>query len=109
MGCMGLFFPKTASAFVGLSARTNSGTSEFRATYGGLWLPLGVVPLASLEPAFFALTGLCWLCAALGRVISIFLDDAADAKNWLAVAFESGFAASLLVGSPAAQMNELLT
>ncbi|EED33292.1 hypothetical protein NOR53_1453 [gamma proteobacterium NOR5-3] len=67
------------------------------------------MPLASLEPVLFALTGLCWLGAALGRVVSIFVDHAADAKNWLAVVFESGFATFLLMGTPATQMLELLT
>lgn len=100
MGFFGLFLPKIAAKFVGLSANTNAGRSEFRATYGGLWVPLGLVPLLTQEPLAFLIAGLCWLGTGLGRIISIFLDKASDGKNWAAVAFEGGFAVLLLIGEP---------
>ena len=46
----------------------------------------------------FLTVGLCWLGAAIGRVISIFLDHGNQAKNWIAVGFECAIAALLLVG-----------
>ena len=100
MGLLGLAFPKVAAKFVGLSWQTPEGQSEFRATYGGLWLPLGIVPIVTMAPIAFLIAGLCWLGAALGRVLSIILDRTNTRKNWVAVAFECVFAILLLAGSP---------
>ncbi len=100
MGLLGLLLPKVAARFVGLQPLTPAGRSEFRATYGGLWAPLALMPLITQDPIVFAVSGLCWAGAAAGRVISIFLDDALDAQNLKAVGFELVFAALLLVGDP---------
>ena len=104
MACLGLIFPKVAASLVGLTAHTNAGRSEFRATYGGLFLPLGLIPILTHEPLAFAITGLCWLGAALGRIISIIVDQASDRQNWLAVGVEIVFAALLLAGQPLAAL-----
>ncbi|MCI5045104.1 MAG: DUF4345 family protein [Aquisalinus sp.] len=104
MGFLGLLFPRQASKLVGLTANSKAGQSEFRATYGGLWVPLGLIPIISDAALAYAIAGLCWLGAAGGRVLSIFLDDALDRKNIGAVFFELGFAALLLVGAPFATL-----
>ena len=102
MGCLGLFFPRRAAAFTGLEAVTVPGRSEFRSTFGGLFLLAGLVPLLTLQPAAFLTLGLGWAGAALGRVVSILADKASDPKNWIAVLFEATFGSLLLVGSPIA-------
>ena len=58
MGCLGLFFPQRAAEFTGLKAVTVPGRSEFRSTFGGLFLLAGLVPLITLEPAAFLTIGL---------------------------------------------------
>lgn len=100
MGLLGLVLPRAATRFVGLQALTAAGRSEFRATYGGLWVPLALMPLITQEPIVFAVSGFCWAGAAVGRIVSILLDDALDAQNLKAVGFELVFAALLLVGDP---------
>ena len=100
MGLLGLLRPKSAARFVGLQPLTPAGRSEFRATYGGLWAPLALMPLLTQDPIVFAVSGLCWAGAAVGRIVSILLDDALDAQNLKAVGFELVFAALLLVGDP---------
>lgn len=102
MGCLGLFFPQRAAEFTGLKAVTAPGRSEFRSTFGGLFLLAGLVPLITLEPAAFLTIGLGWAGAASGRIVSILADNANDPKNWIAVLFEASFAALLLAGSPIA-------
>ncbi|MCE2828646.1 MAG: DUF4345 family protein [Sphingomonadales bacterium] len=92
MGFLGLLLPTKAAGFVGLVPVTNAGRSEFRATFGGLWLP----------PIAYAIAGLCWFGTAVGRVISILVDQVGDAKNWGGVVFESLFCIALLVGAPIA-------
>jgi hypothetical protein len=100
MGCLGLFFPKRAAAFTGLAALTPPGRSEFRSTFGGLFLLAGIAPLVVTSPAAFLVVGLMWAGAAAGRVVSIVADNANSPKNWAAVAFEAGFATLLLAGEP---------
>ncbi|MEM7728139.1 MAG: DUF4345 family protein [Pseudomonadota bacterium] len=100
MGAMGLFAPRMAAGFVGLQAETPAGRSEFRATYGGLFVAMGVVPLLTMHPLAFATAALCWIGAAMGRAVSIVLDGAATPKNFGAVAFECAFALLLVIGAP---------
>jgi hypothetical protein len=100
MGLLGLFAPRQAAAFVGLNPVTPAGRSEFRATYGGLWIALGLVPILSGEPLAFLMAGLCWALTAAGRLVSILVDKAADARNWGATLFEGLFALLLMAGAP---------
>jgi hypothetical protein len=100
MGCLGLFFPQRAATFTGLKAVTTPGRSEFRSTFGGLFLFAGIAPLILAMPATFLLLGLSWAGAAAGRVVSIFADSANSPKNWIAVAFEAAIATLLLIGDP---------
>ena len=100
MGAMGLFAPQTASKFVGLKSVTTAGEAEFRATYGGLFIGLGLAPLLTFHPLAFAAVGLAWLGAACGRIASIVLDRTASSKNIGAVVFETAFALLLLIGAP---------
>jgi hypothetical protein len=102
MGCLGLFFPERAAAFTGLKAVTTPGRSEFRSTFGGLFLFAGIAPLILTMPAAFLVLGLSWAGAAAGRVVSILADHANSPKNWIAVAFEAGIATLLLIGDPLA-------
>lgn len=105
MGLLGLLAPTRASAFVGLKPLTPAGRSEFRATYGGLWIALGLVPLLSGEPLAYLMAGLCWALTAAGRLVSILLDRASDPRNWGATVFEGVFAALLLAGAPMARLT----
>ncbi|MFN7399255.1 MAG: DUF4345 family protein [Sandaracinobacter sp.] len=107
MGLLGLLAPGRASGFVGLKPLTPAGTSEFRATYGGLWIALGLVPILSGDPLAYLMAGLCWALTAVGRLVSIVADAAADAHNWGATLFEAAFAALLIAGAPAAQLGRL--
>ena len=100
MGCLGLFFPARAASFTGLTATTIPGRSEFRATYGGLFVFAGALPLLTMDPTMFLLLGLSWAGAGFGRVVSILADDANSLKNWIAVLFEATFALLLMIGTP---------
>lgn len=100
MGCLGLFFPNKASALTGLEAVTNAGKAEFRGTLGVTFILLGLIPIITQSPDAFLTVGVCWLGAAIGRILSIFVDRGSEAKNWGAVAIEVIFAALILVGKP---------
>jgi len=100
MGCLGLFFPARASGLTCLAAQTASGRAEFRGTFGGAFLFLGLVPLLTQNQYAFLTVGLCWLGAALGRIASILIDNGNEPKNWAAVLFEAAFSTLLLIGTP---------
>lgn len=108
MGLLGLLAPTRAAAFVGLKAVTPAGQSEFRATFGGLWIALGLVPILSGAPLAYLMAGLCWALTAAGRLLSMAADKAADPRNWGATLFEALFAGLLLVGAPAALLAEAI-
>ena len=106
-GILGLFFPKKAARMVGLEAKTKAGFSEFRATYGGVWLFMGLFALYVGDPYIYAVVGLAWLGAACGRVFSIIIDKAATRQNWIGVGVELLGAALLLVGEPITALTRI--
>lgn len=105
MGCLGLFFPQRAAAFTGLRAVTPAGRSEFRSTFGGLFLLAGLAALVTRQPAAFLTLCAAWAGAASGRLLSILADRAHDPRNWAGVLFEAGFAALRLAGAPTALLR----
>lgn len=68
LGLMGLVFPSRAAAFTGLSAQSRTGFGEFRATYGGLFVALGLAPLVLGQPVVFGVVSVTWLGTAVGRL-----------------------------------------
>lgn len=100
LGVMGLIFPKKAADFTNLSWKSPEGFSEFRSTYGGLFIILGIYPLIDGTYHSYFTIGFAWLATGLGRVISIFVDGCFTKKNWFAVAFETSIGITLLSGHP---------
>jgi hypothetical protein len=101
VGCLGLFAPHAASCFTGLNASNKTAFAEFRATFGGMFVVMGLIPLLTNdEPLAYFMAGLVWLGAAVGRVVSIILDKGfSEPKNVAGVAFEAAFGLLLLAGS----------
>jgi Domain of unknown function (DUF4345) len=100
MGCLGLFFPDKASALTGLTAVTKAGQAEFRGTLGVTFILLGLIPLVTQSPHAFLTVGVAWLGAAIGRMISIIVDNGSETKNWGGVVFELLIATLILIGKP---------
>lgn len=108
MGALGLAAPRLAATITGLEAATAPGRSEFRATFGGLFLALGLTPILTGAPALYALAGLAWIGAAIGRAISIAVDRAATPMNFGAALFEAAIGALLLSGGAFAALTSML-
>lgn len=90
LGLLGLLLPARAAAFTQLSALGPSGFAEFRATFGGLFVGLGLMLLVQQSPVLFQAVGVAWLLTALGRVVSIVVDPGGrDRRNYAGVAFEA--------------------
>ncbi|MCG9875551.1 MAG: DUF4345 family protein [Leptospiraceae bacterium] len=99
LGLMGFLAPKLAMKFTGLSSSTKEGSSEFRATFGGLFIALGLFPLWIGNPQGYLLVGLAWIATGIGRAVSIVADSCFTSKNVLAVFFESGIGCLLILGN----------
>jgi hypothetical protein len=99
IGLLGLLAPRKTSAVMQLQSLSPTGFSEFRATYGGLWIALGTIPLFAPSPIAFVIAGACWAGAALGRLASYFLDSPRESRTLQAVAFDGAVAALLLLGN----------
>ncbi len=101
LGFYGLLLPHKAAELVRLEAARLEGRSEFRASFGGLWIGLGAVPLITMEPLAFAMAGIIWLTTALGRFVSFAFDQTLSRQNIINIGFEVACGALLLAGTPA--------
>ena len=97
LGGYALINPTWASKLVRLDPIEGKveGKSEFRATYGGLFL-LGHVfaawALGTVQPGgelAAAAIGSGWLGSGIGRLVSLALDKTATSLNWFNVIFEA--------------------
>jgi Domain of unknown function (DUF4345) len=100
MGLMGLLLPKVAARFTGLSAGNNkTAFAEFRATFGGMFVVMGFLPIWTGSSIAFMMAGCIWLGAAMGRLVSVFFDEGyKETKNFVGIGFETGIGLLLLAG-----------
>lgn len=96
LGVLGLVAPARANAFTSMAPVGILGVSETRATYGGLFLALGLACLALQATTAFTAAGAAWVGAALGRATSFLVDGSREAKNVGGIAFEAAIGAALL-------------
>jgi hypothetical protein len=96
LGILGLFSPRTTAKFVGITAGEERGKSEIRATYGGVFLGIGVTALVLQDASVFTALGIGWLCAAVARIFGILVDKEFHKLNFGGVVFEA-FTALLLL------------
>jgi hypothetical protein len=80
LGLFGAIWPRRAASFVGISPLGGLGLSEIRATYGGLFLALGLACLYLQNPNAYFVAGSAWAGAALLRLPSLFIDKGSFPK-----------------------------
>ncbi|MGH0030798.1 MAG: DUF4345 family protein [Myxococcota bacterium] len=102
LGGLGLFAPARAAAFASVAPVGPNGTSDIRATYGGLFAALGLACLVAQSPPIFLAAGLAWVGAAAGRVWSVLVDRNLDPKNLGGIGFELAIGLLLLAPGAAA-------
>lgn len=98
LGTLGLVAPRKIAGLVGIAPEGTLGLSEVRATYGGIFIGLGIACLLFQQSEVYVAVGLAWLIAAAARAASIFLDRAFSAKNAGGLIVEAGIGL-LLVAS----------
>lgn len=103
LGLGGLILPKLAQRITLLGPLPGypGAIAEVRASFGGLYIGVGVAVLMALwaeqdvvGASFVA--ALAWLGLALGRIVSMITDRSANAWNWTSLFVELGVGAMLL-------------
>jgi hypothetical protein len=99
-GLMGLVTPHLASKFTGLTATNKTSFAEFRGTFGGMFVVMGAIPLLTHQPLAYFTTGLFWMGAAFGRIVSIILDKGwNEPKNIGGIFVEALIGGTMLLGN----------
>jgi len=87
-GVLGLLFPARVSRVIGLSLPGRLGVSEFRATYGGLFIGAGVAVLAIGVKEAALVLGFAWLGTFVARLLSMAVDRSTSRENVAGLAIE---------------------
>lgn len=96
-GCLGLLWPQRVSAVIGLQLPGQLGVSEFRATYGGLFIGAGLATLILGSRDAAVVLGAAWAGAFLARALSVIIDRSRSKENVAGLAVEAAVAALLLL------------
>ncbi len=75
-GLFGFVAPRYTAAALDLAPTTSTmGLSEMRASVGGLFVVAGLAAIWLSEPVAYAMIGFAFVGAAIGRLVSLILDD----------------------------------
>jgi len=96
LGGLGLLFPRAVGRVLGLEPDRPPGISEFRATYGGFFLGLGLGCLVAQSVPVFTVVGSAWCAAAGARLVSCVVDGSRSGGTLAGVVIEAGIGAALL-------------
>ena len=96
-GLLGFLWPNRVSKVVGLKIPSALGVSEFRATYGGLFIGGGLAVLVIQSGEAAAVLGCGWAGAFFARAISLLIDKSRSKENVAGLVIEAAMAALLLL------------
>jgi hypothetical protein len=97
-GLLGFLWPHRVSTTIGLGLPSQLAVSEFRATYGGLFMGAGVAVLIIGSSDAARVLGAAWAGAFIALAISVVIDRSRSKENMAGLVIESAVAALLLVG-----------
>ena len=97
-GLLGLIWPRQVSTVIGLELPGRLGVSEFRATYGGLFIGAGVAVLVIGSSDAALVHGAAWLGAFAARVVSLVIDRNPSKENLAGCAIELAVGGLLVLG-----------
>lgn len=96
-GLVLFFAPRLALKALFLQTRPErpEAVAEARSTMAGFYLGLGLCSVLLAQPLLYMALGICWLCTAFGRLVSILSDRGSTLANWVWLVVEL-----LLAGLP---------
>jgi hypothetical protein len=89
LGLFGLFWPLAAARLVGIEPDGARGISEIRATYGGIFLAIGIYATIVQSDVVFRALAVAWCGAAAARAFSYVHDESRSASNLAAIVVEA--------------------
>lgn len=96
-GILGLIWPRKVSAIIGLNLPGKLGVSEFRATYGGLFIGAGLATLLIGTHQAALVLGAAWGGAFVARAVSLVVDKSRSRDNLAGLVIEAAVAALLIL------------
>ena len=99
MGVLGAVSPGRAARLVSIQPIGGLGASEVRATYGGLFLAMGLACLILQSPHAYLVAGASWAGAGLMRFPSLLLDRGSFPKGLAGATLELAIGLLLLCGA----------
>ena len=97
-GVLGFLWPHRVSKIIGLGLPSQLGVSEFRATYGGLFIGAGVAVVVIGSSDAAKVLGAAWAGAFIARAASVVIDRSRSKENIAGLIIEAAVAALLLLG-----------
>jgi Domain of unknown function (DUF4345) len=98
LGLLAFVAPKLAFTIARIEAKVPDAIAEGRASFGGVFLALGLGTILLAQPLVTLVLGGVWAMTALGRVVSMIFDRAVSPYNITATIFELMLAAAVLAG-----------
>lgn len=96
-GCLGLIWPQQVSRTIGLQIPGRLGTSEVRATYGGLFIGAGTAVVLIDNSDAALVLGAAWAGAFAARAISFVIDTSRTKENIAGLLIEGVMAVLLIL------------
>lgn len=97
-GVLGLLWPRRVSTTIGLGLPSRLAVSEFRATYGGLFIGAGMAVLIIGSGDAARVLGAAWAGAFVARAVSVVIDRSRSKENIAGLVIEAAIAALLILG-----------
>ena len=87
VGFVSMLVPQKVTGFTGLQPVGGRGITEIRAVLGGLFIALGLAPLA-LGPTAYLMLGIGYLAIGAVRAVSMIVDRSAVQSNYISLISE---------------------
>ena len=98
LGLLAFVAPRVAFMIARIEAKVPDAIAEGRASFGGVFLALGLGTILLAQPLVTLVLGGVWVMMALGRVVSMIFDRAVSPYNGAATVFELALGAAALAG-----------
>jgi hypothetical protein len=96
-GLVSLIRPRAIEGFTGLRPSGPRGITEIRAVLGAFFIGLGGAALYLRDPAAYQMLGITYLCVAVVRTVSMFVDKSVVSSNIISIAAEVAFGVVLVL------------
>jgi Domain of unknown function (DUF4345) len=98
LGLLAFIAPRLAFNIARIEARVPDAIAEGRASFGGVFLALGIGTLLLGQPLVTLVLGGVWAMMAIGRMVSMIFDRALSPYNVAATVLEAALGAAALAG-----------